>query len=128
MAQSLMLCKDLFLTHFLKEFCDLQRDRIVNVRMVLCEVLLSHYKSHTNGGLVQEIKELRLMVKTLKLDQVDVSSLLEEVAIAYVDSDDNEAQVEEIKVVDVVSENQKEEEDPQNKDNQIKDKEAEKDK
>jgi hypothetical protein len=39
-----MLSKQIFLTHFLVAFTDLQRDRTINVRMVISEVLALHYK------------------------------------------------------------------------------------
>ena len=75
--------------------CDLQRDRIINVRMALAEALNNHFKSNPNGGLVQELRELRLMTRHLKLDSRDVSEILEFVEITMLDGD--EQAFEEIK-------------------------------
>lgn len=105
-----MLDRDIFEKHFLKDFCDLQRDKTVNVRIVLSEVLAEHYKlfstreddpsrvtknlkySYPAGGLVQEIKELRMMAKHLKLDVNSVSDALEEVHVKLTEADQLEEQ------------------------------------
>lgn len=71
----------MFQRYLLKDFCDLQRDRIINVRMVLSETLANHFLTHENGGLVQEIRELRVMIKHLKLDTRDVSDIIAEVTV-----------------------------------------------
>ena len=42
-----MLSKDIFTEYFLKDFCDMQRDKTVNVRIVLSEVLADHFKLFT---------------------------------------------------------------------------------
>lgn len=74
MCGSLMLSRTIFEKYFLLEFCEMQRDKTINVRIVLAEVLADHYKLFTakedepdratknskfgypEGGLVQEIK------------------------------------------------------------------------
>jgi len=88
MCETLLLSKDLFTAHFLHPFCDLQRDRIINVRIALCETLAQHFKSQTGGGLVQEVKELRQMVKHLKLDVKNVSDMLEDVLVVPQEGDE----------------------------------------
>lgn len=46
MCQSLMECPEIFEKYFLAEFSDMQRDRIINVRMALGDVLSAHWKSN----------------------------------------------------------------------------------
>ena len=75
------------------------------MRIVLSEVLADHYKlfspkeddpdrvtknlkyGYSVGGLVQEIKELRMMVKHLKMDVISVSDALEEVHVKLTEAD-----------------------------------------
>lgn len=101
-----MLEREIFENHLLSEFIALQRDKTVNVRIVLAEVLADHFKLFTSkeddvssgttknnkynyapGGLVQEIKELRMMVKYLKMDVRIVSDTLEDVHVKLTDAD-----------------------------------------
>lgn len=72
-----MECQEIFETYFIKEFSHMQRDRIINVRMALCDTLSAYWKSHPDGGIIKQNKILRLMVKHLKRDVPDVSDLLE---------------------------------------------------
>lgn len=83
----------------------MQRDKTVNVRIVLSEVLADHFKlftakedepnrvtknlkySYAQGGLVQEIKEIRMMVRHLKMDVRSVSDALEEVHVKLTEQD-----------------------------------------
>jgi len=68
-----MECPEIFENYFLKEFSDMQRDRIINVRMALCDTLSAYWKKSENGGIIKANKTLRLMVKHLKRDVPDVS-------------------------------------------------------
>ena len=47
MCASMMLERDIFESSFLAEFCQLQRDKTVNVRIVLADVLADHFKLFT---------------------------------------------------------------------------------
>lgn len=78
----------LFTEHLQAAMCELQRDRIVNVRLALAEVLCQHYCTNPNGGLVQSERALRLMVKHLKLDSSYVSEQLLEVEVSMLEGDD----------------------------------------
>jgi len=55
MCDSLMDSKDIFIAFFLKEFVELQNDRVVNVRMALSETIASYCKRNHNGGIVYEL-------------------------------------------------------------------------
>ena len=54
-----MECKEIFLNYFLKEFSDMQRDRIINVRMAVCEALSGNFAKFQKTSLVNENKALR---------------------------------------------------------------------
>lgn len=72
-----MESKDIFETYFLKDFTELQRDRIINVRMALCDTLAHYWRKHPDGGIILQLKPLKLMTKHLKRDVRDVSDLLD---------------------------------------------------
>ena len=75
------------------------------MRIVLAEVLADHFKlfspkddniegvaknkkyNYPHGGLVQEVKELRMMVKHLKMDVRIVSDTLEDVHVKLTEAD-----------------------------------------
>eukprot|EP00347_Sterkiella_histriomuscorum_P006427 403352815 len=88
--------QDIFKKYLMNEYCQLQRDRIINVRMHLSESLFTHYTTNPNGGLVQSERSIRIMIKHLKLDSFDVSEILEEVEVTMMEGDE-EAEVETIK-------------------------------
>ena len=106
MCGSVMLERQIFENYLLTEFCAMQRDKTVNVRIVLADVLADHFKlfstteddassgttknqkyNYPRGGLVQDIKELRMMVKHLKMDVRIVSDTLEDVHVKLTDAD-----------------------------------------
>jgi hypothetical protein len=76
MCDSLMDCKDIFLSHFMKDFIDLQNDRIINVRMALADAIVSYSKRNQNGNILYEISELKAMLRHMKRDVRDVSEIL----------------------------------------------------
>ncbi len=49
MCESLMGCESIFIKYFLNDFSELQRDRIINVRMTLAESIANHCKSRIDG-------------------------------------------------------------------------------
>jgi hypothetical protein len=48
MCESMMSNKELFEKYFIKEFCELSKDRVINVRMALCETLINYWKSYSD--------------------------------------------------------------------------------
>ena len=42
--------EDIFRQYFQKDFCDLAKDRIVNVKMTMSMVLASHYKTKSESS------------------------------------------------------------------------------
>ena len=88
MCQSVMDSPYLFTQYLLKDFAELEKDRIINVRMALCETLVAHWKAHQpDGGLVSSEKQLRLIVKRLKSDTKDVSDILLPIYIQGLDDE-----------------------------------------
>jgi hypothetical protein len=68
-----MQSEDIFIEYFLKSFSDLSRDKIVNVRLTLAEVISDHYKTCNGGGIFSYNKEIQTIIRHLQLDNRDVS-------------------------------------------------------
>lgn len=82
MCGALMECPDdIFAIYFLKDFQELLKDKVINVRMTLSEAIHEHWKKHPDGGLLNKLTVLRGMVRKLKEDKKDVSEILEEVTV-----------------------------------------------
>ena len=72
---------ELFTQHFMSAFCELSRDRVINVRITLSEVILNHYKTNNkNCGLFYH-HQVQEVVKHLQLDIRDISEIVADINI-----------------------------------------------
>jgi hypothetical protein len=76
-----MQSEDIFLEYFLSSFATLSRDKIINVRMTLSEIISEHYKTCNGGGIFSYNKEIQTMIRHLQLDNRDVSEFVKEIDV-----------------------------------------------
>jgi hypothetical protein len=57
--------ESLFAKYFLADFISLANDKVVNVRMSLCEVIAQHHKKYNEKSMLHRSKELHDLVLAL---------------------------------------------------------------